>query len=365
MDSGIDPFSSPSGGAASDQKPDEVQELPVEVSIDAHAYYRTELKNLGLSLLTLGIYSAWAKVQRRKLFFEHTHLDGRSFGFTANPKTILRSRAIVVAMMIASALMKRVDPRMEDLESILLFLVMPWALITATAFHTRHTTYGGQAFSFHASISQAYKATLKGAGICLLTFGLGVFVPLAHLTEHSTNSTSYQRKPFRFQFKNGPYIKLGAFILGITLLAFVAAILIHTGLSDALGIKTDLATDETSPAQDALWTLAFAPPFAFVFGAFEARLHNLCFAGLSYGPHRFRSNMRATSLGLIYLTSVCAIVGTLGLAIPWALLRRYKYLMSKITVITTGPLIDEHISMPPEPEAPSDAIGDAFLDLAL
>ena len=45
-------------------------------------YFRIWIVNLLLSVLTLGIYSAWAKVRRLRYFYGHTSVDGGAFGIT-------------------------------------------------------------------------------------------------------------------------------------------------------------------------------------------------------------------------------------------------------------------------------------------
>ena len=44
-------------------------------------YFRIWVVNLLLTLLTLGVYSAWAKVRKQRWFWQHTRLDGHVFDF--------------------------------------------------------------------------------------------------------------------------------------------------------------------------------------------------------------------------------------------------------------------------------------------
>src|SRR6266404_7232639 len=71
---------------------------PVEFTAHAGEYFRIWIVNLALTIVTLGIYSAWAKVRKRRYFYGHTRIDGESFEYRANPVAILKGRLIAVAL---------------------------------------------------------------------------------------------------------------------------------------------------------------------------------------------------------------------------------------------------------------------------
>src|SRR6266853_342313 len=77
---------------------DPVKRHPVEFTADAGEYFRIWIVNLALTIFTLGIYSAWAKVRKRRNFYGHTRGDGESFEYRANPIAILTGRLIAVAL---------------------------------------------------------------------------------------------------------------------------------------------------------------------------------------------------------------------------------------------------------------------------
>ena len=73
---------------------------------DGGEYFRIWIVNLCLSVLTLGIYSAWAKVRRKRYFYGCTLLEGAAFEYLGNPVAILKGRIIVVLGFAAYALLK-------------------------------------------------------------------------------------------------------------------------------------------------------------------------------------------------------------------------------------------------------------------
>ena len=67
---------------------------------DAHGgeYFRIWIVNLLLTIVTLGIYSAWAKVRKLQYLYGHTRLAGSAFGYHGEPLKILRGRLIAAAL---------------------------------------------------------------------------------------------------------------------------------------------------------------------------------------------------------------------------------------------------------------------------
>lgn len=64
-------------------------------------YFRIWIVNLALTLLTLGIYSAWAKVRKLRYFHGNTVLAGSTFGYHGDPIRILKGRAVLAVLLAA------------------------------------------------------------------------------------------------------------------------------------------------------------------------------------------------------------------------------------------------------------------------
>ena len=72
------------------------REVAFEFRATGSEYFRIWIVNLLLTIVTLGIYSAWAKVRRLRYFYGSTALEGTSFDYHADPKAILKGRLIAV-----------------------------------------------------------------------------------------------------------------------------------------------------------------------------------------------------------------------------------------------------------------------------
>jgi uncharacterized membrane protein YjgN (DUF898 family) len=53
---------------------------------NASEYFRIWIVNLFLTIITIGIYSPWAKVRRLKYFYGNTWLDGHNFDHFKGPR---------------------------------------------------------------------------------------------------------------------------------------------------------------------------------------------------------------------------------------------------------------------------------------
>src|SRR5437867_5664384 len=77
------------------------ERYPVEFTASASEYFRIWIVNLGLTIVTLGIYSAWAKVRKRRYLYCHTLIGGEGFEYRAKPWPILKGRLIALGFLIA------------------------------------------------------------------------------------------------------------------------------------------------------------------------------------------------------------------------------------------------------------------------
>ncbi len=74
----------PEHAAAADVPP-VLREHALEFHGTGGEYFRIWIVNIFLTIVTLGIYSAWAKVRTQRYFASITRLDGASFAYLAKP----------------------------------------------------------------------------------------------------------------------------------------------------------------------------------------------------------------------------------------------------------------------------------------
>src|SRR5258706_8822062 len=85
-------------------------EYPFIFHGNAREYFRIWIVNLALSIATIGVFSAWAKVRRERYFYGNTWVAGAPFEYLADPINILKGRLIAVSLLIAYVLFGQFVP---------------------------------------------------------------------------------------------------------------------------------------------------------------------------------------------------------------------------------------------------------------
>ena len=89
---------------------------------NAKEWFGIWIVNLLLSIVTLGIYSAWAKVRTKKYFYGNTFVDGRNFDYHATGGQILKGRLIIIAAIIVFQIILTILDRLISKNAVLLSL---------------------------------------------------------------------------------------------------------------------------------------------------------------------------------------------------------------------------------------------------
>ena len=113
-------------------------------------YFSIWIVNLVLSILTLGIYSAWAKVRTKKYFYQNTYVSGRSFDYHATGLQILIGRIIVIVGLVAYSILAAIPVVGLFLLLGLLFLI-PYLLVRSLRFNARMSSWSNVRFNFKLS----------------------------------------------------------------------------------------------------------------------------------------------------------------------------------------------------------------------
>lgn len=170
----------------------EVHVNPLSFKGQGREFFGIWIVNILLSIVTLGIYSAWAKVRTKRYFYGNTFVAGDSFEYHATPMQILRGRLIAVGLMIILLIGNMLFPVLSGLLMLLFYIALPWLLWSSVRFNAAMTSYRNVRFAFTASLKDAYKVMLGRGFIALLVmlgfmilmiltldFMAGAFIPLA------------------------------------------------------------------------------------------------------------------------------------------------------------------------------------------
>lgn len=307
-------------------------------------YFRIWIVNLALTILTLGIYSAWAKVRRLQYFYRNTSLAGGSFDYHGEPLAILKGRLIAVGLLAAYNLGSGLDPVLGGLLFIVLLAVLPWLLQRSLRFKLGNSSYRGLRFNFDGTLGEAYKAFLLWPVLSYVS--LGLLVPFTHqrIKAYQHGNSRYGMTCFGFKAGVGGFYALYG---KMTLMLLVPVLLFVSfggaGLFDNLGSSGTGAYMRATLGLLAILLGFYLLAFLLIGPWFAARTQNLVWNATVLGPHAFVSDVRARDLLVIYLGNFVGILLTLGLYKPFADIRLAKYRLEHMALHAEGAL-DEFIA---------------------
>lgn len=314
----------------------EARHRPV-FSGSAGEYFGIWIVNVVLSILTLGIYSAWAKVRTERYFYSNTRLAGSAFEYTANPISILKGRLIAYAVVIALVLSSKFMPGLYLILIMGVALLMPALRVWSLRFQARNSVWRGLSFRFDQPAGDAYMPFFMWNIITFISATL--LYPMASVAKQQFVVEGHRFGVKRFTFKgdSGQYYPAYFVALGLGVLCFIVGVMV-IGVG-SVGGNAEEGTSRFAVVM-ALFMLVFYGGFFFVLTYLRVRYTNLMWQNASLMLHRFESTLRVRDVVWIYASNTVAILCTLGLAVPWAMIRLARYRAEHFTLIATGDLND-------------------------
>jgi uncharacterized membrane protein YjgN (DUF898 family) len=316
--------------------------IPFEFYGTGTEYFKIWLVNIIMSIVTLGIYSPWAKVRRKQYFYGNTHLQGASFEYLADPIKILKGRAFVVGVLIVCQGAIYLVPFIEPLVGLAFIAVFPWILVRSLAFNARNSAIRNIRFGFDGTVLEAAKVFILWPILTVFTFGL--LAPYVYFRQKKfiVENSSYGTTKFVFNATSRDYygLVLGALIpIGIgVLVAFLAGFIF--------------------PPAAFLFGLAL---YLYGFAYFSVKTTNLLYNSSLLTPQRLQANLEIKEFLGILVTNSIAIALTVGIFHPWAKVRTFRYKVQNLTLMASGELDSFIAKEQEEVSALGEEMGD-FLD---
>ncbi len=328
--------------------------FPLTFNGKGFEYFKIWIVNIFLTIITLGIYSAWAKVRNKQYFYGNTEIDGSSFNYTAKPLTILKGRLIAVAIFVLYAVINQFAPLLGLVLFIVLMGFLPWIIIRSLAFNARNSVFRNIHFNFNAGVGQAIRVFLLWPILILPTLGLILPYIWYRQSDFLVENSSYGTTSFNFHAKIKDYYKIFFIFLGILLLLG----LVVSVIAVALGFNPN------NPASQGVM-MAFIGPlsligYLFIFAYLVASLGNLYFNSTALNGHRFESTLKAKNIAWIYFSNTVAIVLSVGLLIPWAKVRMARYRIHCLQLLIKDSLDDFIATEEKNVSALGEQVGEVF-----
>lgn len=323
-------------------------------------YFRIWIVNLLLSVVTLGIYSAWAKVRRLRYFYGHTSVDGSAFGYHAAPQAILKGRIIAFAVVVTLAAVSELAPLAASVLYLPLLMVLPVVLVRSLRFRAFNSSFRGVRFGFSGTEQHAYQVFVFLPLLVPLTLGLAYPFMVTRQREFVVGESRHGDSRFALQLPVARVygIYAVAAVLFVLLTFLVGAV--------AFGAAFDGDLTDLPPARQAIGMVLLYAGAGVILVILRTAFENVVWNHTRLDAHTFESRLRARDMLWLYVSNALAIALTFGAFVPWARVRLARYRASALTLLPQGPLSSVSRVVADEVTATASELSDALdLDFGL
>ncbi|WP_051303046.1 YjgN family protein [Psychromonas aquimarina] len=298
------------------------EKLAFEFRGDGTEYFKIWIVNVLLTIVTLGIYSAWAKVRTNQYFYSNLYLNNSNFSYLADPVVILKGRVIAVIAFIIFQAVSQTNPAAGLVLLALLFISMPYFVNKSLEFNHRMSAYANIQFRFKGSYGQAAMVIFIWPLLGVLT--LGILLPLAILksNEYVINNSAYGTSKFSFQATYKDYAVIFLTAIGIAFACAVPIVIISYFI----------------PALSFLSMFLVMCAYFAVIVYFSVSAGNLFYKSTSLLDHGFEADFTMAALTKVILLNLFFTLITFGLYLPAAKVRIAKYISSCLVMHAAGDL---------------------------
>ncbi|MFH1122832.1 MAG: YjgN family protein [Pseudomonadota bacterium] len=298
-----------------------ISKIPFEFNGGGTEYFKIWLVNVLLSIVTLGIYSAWAKVRRKQYFYGSTRLHGSSFEYLADPMKILKGRLIVAGFFIVYSVLSELNVVAGVLMSLIFVVALPWLIVRSLSFNARNSAFRNIRFCFDGDIKEAAKVYVLWPIVGFFT--LGILFPYVYFRQRKfiVENSSYGTTKFTFTAGRNDYYRIafGALIpVGIGIVLVVGAGFLFIPIALLIGLVL----------------------YLYMFAYYSVKTTNLLYNSSQLSDHRFRANLDTFEYLLIVITNSLGTAVTLGLFHPWARVRALRYKLAHLSLVASGDISD-------------------------
>ncbi|MBR7800986.1 YjgN family protein [Undibacterium fentianense] len=327
-------------------------------------YFKIWIVNLCLTLISLGIYSAWAKVRRLQYFDRNTQIAGACFNFHGNPLTILRGRIIAAVLLFLYHYVFGLSQGFALVFATFLLFSIPWMMRSALRFRLRNTSYRGLRFDFTGTLMAAYANYLP---ITLMFVLPALIAVLADEIWYSlipsllyllwpwfhARMKRYQHANFAFGQKHAsstlsggafvwPYFLTGIYILLFTILAGILTgiIVAAHGINDVGEQSAMIKWLVPLVVMGVVTLLAY-----LVLGPYlQTRIWNEAWNHSLLDDIRFQSQLPLWAYTRLQSKNAILTLFSLGLYRPFAVVNSYQFRLSYIAILASEQSLITHSS---------------------
>lgn len=324
-------------------------------------YFCVWIVNLMLSLVTLGIYSAWAKVRKLRYIYGNTSLAGHAFSYLADPLKILKGRLIAVLIIVLYTLMLEFVPQSRPLLLTVAAIVIPYIIITSASFQRRNSSYRHVRFLLRREFGDAYRMlAIPLVLLALVAAGFLYFVYRQFEADIPKQNTweligtffemmvasivfvipylDYVRSRFlmgRTQF-GVVTAEFDASVFRFYWLYFSSTFLWGIFLAALMFLQSRIFEFFEIPEPFYLSLIVIYLSMFLLFAMIRARRTNLILESVMINGHGLVSRLKTLPILWLYVSNTVMILLSLGMLTPYAKVRMLRYITANTGVVSSG-----------------------------
>ncbi len=304
----------------------------------AREYFGIWIINLIFSIMTFGIYSAWAKVRREKYFKNNTQILNTGFGYHASGGQIFKGRLIAFLILIFFSVVSSFQPMLGGIINLVFLFLIPWLLNSSMRFAARMTSFRNIRFNWLGTYWKTFWFLVIAPFVGLLTFGLITPLISKYYYSYLASSHCYGKTKFAANPKLKDYYF--AFLVGGVLPAAIlcGVYFIVSFLFFLLDGNNAFLYNPFHPNK--IIMSLFITLYAFIFSMifiYRVLCRNIMMKSLTISNiAKFNSTINPIQFIWISLTNLMVVIISIGLLLPWAKVRMYSYLADNTQINIDG-----------------------------
>ena len=308
-------------------------------------FFAIWIVNMLLTIVTFGIYSAWATVRTNRYFYSNTEIAGHRLAYLAMPMQILIGRLIAFALFAIVFISSSFSPIVAISVSLIFMLFIPIIIVMGIRFRMRMMAYRNVRFNFTKRYGRAFVVFLLFPLLGLLSLYLAFPWVLKKIDEFLYENMTYGDKEFKPRLQTSEYYIASILTSLITFGGFIIfAIIVAIGASTGMINANEEGSAMGFSIATVLGILGYLFILVLAYSFYEAYIRNHVYNNMQIQDVAiFSSDLKVMDLVFLSVTNYLMLIFTLGMAFPWVKVRTTR-LLSNATEITILKGIDNVVA---------------------
>jgi len=291
-------------------------------------YFSVWIVNTLLKTVTLNVYSAWAKVRKRRYFAEKLFIDDEPFEYLAKPMALFRGWLIAAVAFVIYMVASHFKSVWAGVVMLVFIALIPWIVVKSRVFNARNHAFRNIRFGFAPKYGEAYRVMLGWP--LLIPFTAGLLWPYVVYRQKRffIENSSYGTTPFSFNATEEEFYE----ICKRAFMYFIGCLVVNILVVIFLVFPVVFSFEFGGRAAAIAVMIVSAVVYLWVFAYYKTAVANLVWNSTELGGMRFQSSMYAQYIYWLYLSGGVAVIFSFGLLFPWAAVRLMRYRCEHLTV---------------------------------